>query len=160
MYLEITYNDNQKETIKLRYTKDYNNDSLFSMKQEKIVEKVIVKEEIKVEEKPTVLELSEPAKQLELPKEEPPKEDPPKDQEITIDQVILKIKETCTLDMDSYICDFEGTFLLYYEEENRIIILQNDDILVDYQIDDNRYNCSTSDCENLFKNTTQTYLFQ
>ena len=80
LYLEITYGENEKEIIKLRYTRDYNNDSLFSLKQEKIIERVEIpkveieeeepKEEEKKEEvKPTIVETpKEEGKQREIPK--------------------------------------------------------------------------------------------
>ena len=72
LYLEITYNGHEKETIKLRYTRDYNNNSLFFMNQKQGSVKVIVTKEEKEtpaqepkkeESKPVVKEIKQPAKQ-------------------------------------------------------------------------------------------------
>ena len=182
LYLEITYNDTEKEILKLKFVKDYKNNNLFfkkektgenkqNIKQKEIVENTESeenKEEKKEEEKkdevqPTIQETPQ-TKQPENNKptqevKEEPKPEPPKEPEITTDQVISKIKETCIQDLDSYICEYPNLLIFYYGETNLITIFAGDNVLVEYNINENRYECLNSNCDEVFKNAVKETLF-
>ena len=100
LYLEIKYDSDQIDIIKLRYKRDYKNSSLFFLKQHKESHKIETKEELteikkkttevkeehKEEVKPTIKETTEDSKKTnnkvnnETPKEETKKEETKKEE--------------------------------------------------------------------------------
>ena len=182
LYLEITYNDTEKEILKLKFVKDYKNNNLFfkkektgenkqNIKQKEIVENTESeenKEEKKEEEKkdevqPTIQETPQ-TKQPENNKptqevKEEPKPEPPKEPEITTDQVISKIKETCIQDMDSYFCEYSNIMIFYFGDTNQINIYRDGNQTVDYQINENICISATTDCKEEFKTVVKETLF-
>ncbi len=180
LYLEITYNDNNKEIIKLKPRKDYINDNLFFQNQQNSVKNKNVqdilkkeekneenKEETKEEVKPVVQETQEvkkqePQKPKQEVKEEPKvelKTEPPKEPEITTDQVLSKIKEKCLEDMGTYMCEYSNGLIIYYQETNIIEILENDESIGEYNIKENRYVCVKENCKDKFNNIFKVALF-
>ena len=196
LYLEIIYNEGQKDTIKLRYKRDYKNDSLFFLKQKigsnpkisKSLDKGLTKVELeepkdekpKEEVKPTIkeekktqektIEKKEETRQEEQqPKEEQPKdetiieeqtnnEEPP-EPEITPELIINKIKEKCTLDLDTYVCEYPNIVIFYYEGTNQITIFKDDDTYIDYDIVKDKCFGPPGDCkEELNKKEKNTLL--
>ena len=186
IYIEITYNDNQKETIKLKYTSDYKNSSLFFIKQHDEIkknedpepqeEKQELKEEKKEETQPTIQEtqqenIPENNNQVEnKPKEEPKQEEQqpqepqePEQQElvITTDMVINKIKEVCPETNGSYSCEYDNQniLLMYYPITNKIALYKNGSMAGQYFVNMDNYMCTVSDCETVFNETYKQYLF-
>ena len=147
LYLEITYNDEQKEVLKLKPKKDFSNSSLFFEKQHKNIK-------TKLEEKPIENKESEETKEEKKEEVQPPKEP-----EITIDQVISKIKETCIQDMDSYFCEYSNIMIFYFGDTNQINIFRDGDQIVEYQFNDNVCYSDTVNCKVEFKNIVKETLF-
>lgn len=168
-YLIITYNDNQTAKIKLKYKKDFNNDSLFMNRQATEIEKSV---KITIEDTPKmetqVVEKEETPKDNEGNKNEtienkmvpeptktPEPESTPvisQELEITPELIINKIKENCSLDFDSYVCVFDNTNItvMYYESLNQIAILEEND-MIQYFPDIDEYICSTDNCKEQFE---------
>ena len=173
IYLEITYNENEKEIIKLNFVKDFSNIKLFFTKEQKGETKKVVQDvnqvEVKKEEtKPVIEESVEEEKQInpkivEEPKEEiieeEIKEEEKEELEITSEQIINKIKEVCIKDLDSYVCEYSDILIFYSEIENQIIIMQNDNILDDYNISLNQHICPTDNCLQEFNTIIINNLF-
>ena len=192
LYLEIIYNEGQKDTIKLRYKRDYKNDSLFFLKQpihsKETVKKELKKVELeetkeekpKEEVKPTIkeekqtqektIEKKEETKPVEeqQPKEEQPKdetsteeqtnnEEPP-EPEITPELIINKIKEKCTLDLDSYMCEKEDITIYYYEDTNQMTIFKGEDVLLEYDFSKDKYFCFSNNCKEELNNIVKETL--
>lgn len=181
IYLEITYDDDKTEVIKLKFVQNFSNNKLFFTKPPKGEKKVkVVKEEkasssqeVKKEEekkneetKPVIQEEKEQVKEQvkeetkteEIKQEQQVQEESPKPV-ITTEQIIAKIKETCPQDMGSYMCINENIMILYYEIENEIIILKGSDIVDDYQISSSKHVCSTGSCEEEFNKIIKENLF-
>ena len=183
LYLEITYNETEVETIKLRYRRKYNNSSLFFMNQkvgkkkeivnDTKVEQVTTPEEKKPEEekkeevKPTIQE--ETSKQettstqpaTPQPTEEPQQEEPAPEPVITTDMAINKIKEVCPNTNGTYSCDFDNStvLIMYYSFMNRITIYKNSSLIGHYSVNIDNYVCLVDDCETIFNETFKEYLF-
>ena len=167
LYLEITYNEDEKEIIKLRFRRDYNNNSLFFINQKvgknkepaksNNIEYVKIEEPVIEETQPVIEETPKEEKQMnEKRVEEEPKEqvpEPPKEEPITLDMIINKIKETCTLDAGSYICGYDNysIMLMYYEDTNKITLYKNFNILGDYLLNENDYACIVEGCKTEFE---------
>lgn len=181
LYLEITYDDNQKEVIKLKFVKDFSNSKLFFTKHPKGEKKVeVVKEEktsssqeVKKEEenkneetKPVIKEVKEQVKEQvkeetkieEIKQEQQVQEESPKPV-ITTEQIIAKIKETCPQDSGSYICEYSNIIVFYYELEHQIMVFKNDDMLGYYEINFDRYVCPAGSCEEEFNKIIKENLF-
>lgn len=126
--------------------------------QNKRIPEIKPKQEIQKEENK-----SEEAKKENLIQEEAPQETTPPEQEpepeITPEQIVNKIKETCTPDLDSYVCEFSNIIIFYSNTENQIIIMNGDDIIDDYQISINQHMCANGDCAKEFNNIIKTHLF-
>ena len=171
IYLEITYNEGEKETIKLKFVKDFSNVNLFFPKEQKGETKklaldatqVEVKKEEIVKKTQSVIEETPKEnnqineKRVEEAKEQTPEE--PEEETLTIDQIINKIKEVCIADLDSYVCEFSNILIFYSELENQIIIFKDDDILDDYNINSNEHTCLANDCSQEFNNIIRNNLF-
>lgn len=182
LYLEVTFNETEKTVLKLKCKRDYNNSSLFFLKQRRETHKEVVEEkkteEIKIEEnkpeekkeekpieeiKPTVQEEPQPQPQPEPTPEvkKDPIPEPPKEPEITIDQIIAKIKEKGTNTNGTYSCEFDNynIIIIYYESMNKITVYRGYNELGNYQMNDDTYFCKTENCEEEIKNIIKQYLF-
>lgn len=177
LYLEITYNDNEKETIKLRYRRDYQNSSLFFLKQKigekkesakeevKEIAKADIKEEKKTEEtKPTIQE--EQPKQETQPESPKPQEEktpelPQPEPTITNEQIANKIKETGTLEDGTYTCGYDNynIMLMYYEDTNKIEYYENYSLIGTSDIERNINICKINSCETRIMEIVKNYLF-
>lgn len=141
LYIDIHYDQNKVDTIKLRFRKDFTNTDLFTKKktifsdeknktkiekidnskeEEKAEQKEDKKEEKKEETQPTINENKENKndtnKPQETPKPEPQVEEPqqqPVQEEVTPDLIISKIKEKGN--------NTDGTYL-YENEKNGVTI--------------------------------------
>lgn len=164
LYLEITYNENEKETIKLKYYKDFSNSNLF-FKREQIhyndkktleEEKEIAKhEEPKVEETQSVIqETSQPEQETTV------SEEPIKDTEITLQMVANKIKELGkeTKETYSYSIKEENLIFIYSEIFNKITIYKGDKFIGDYQLDISDFACTNDNCNGEFWILVKKYL--
>ena len=177
LYLEITYNDKEKETIKLRYRRDYQNSSLFFLKQRKESQKigkiskepVIAKAEIKEEKKE---EETKPTIQEEQPKQETQPESPKPQEEkapelpqpeptITNEQIVNKIKETCDLDSGIYMCGYDNYHyaIMYYDGMDKIEFYEDFNLMGTIYPTEERQVCSINDCEAKIDNIVKNYLF-
>lgn len=178
LYIEITYDETEKEIFKLRYKRKYNNSSLFFLKQHKESHKVEpteksqeiakaeIKEEKKEETKPTIQE-EQPKKEEQQqtntqPKEETAPEVPPAEPEITNDQIISKIKETGLLEDGTYTCGYENysIMIMYYEEINKIEYYKNYSIIGTIDLIKDKTICSIDDCESEIDTILKEYLFK
>ena len=175
LYVEIEYNETEKTTLKLRFKSDFINDKLFYIKMPKEIkvaeesEKVEpqepkTEEVVKEDTKPTIEEIPETKEETPPPIKEEIKEEPkeePKKEVLTTDQIINKIKETCTLDLDSYVCEYDDSniILMYYENMNKIELYEGYDLVGTKftQIDD--YTCTIDNCKNEFDKVIKIYLF-
>ena len=182
-YIEIKYNDKQKETIKLKFKRDYSNNSLFFDNKTKYNSKikkvtkfksanigtivgVIVKENETKEEHPApskdmieginVDKIVEHDKTLiEVPKEEIVEEI------FDIDKIIENLKEKSFEFDGTYIYEEESIMFLYYENLKQLSLYKNDEFMWDYYISEDRYNCSPAyenDCKNEVLENLKTYL--
>ena len=182
-YIEIKYNDKQKETIKLKFKRDYSNNSLFfdnkteyNSKIKKVTKfksanigtivGVIVKENETKEEHPApskdmieginVDKIVEHDKTLiEVPKEEIVEEI------FDIDKIIENLKEKSFEFDGTYIYEEESIMFLYYENLKQLSLYKNDEFMWDYYISEDRYNCSPAyenDCKNEVLENLKTYL--
>lgn len=184
LYLRISYNDTE-EIIKLKFRRDYSNNSLFFNNKTKYNSKikkvtkfksanigtivgVIVKEnETKEqEEHPTpsqdmieginVDKIVEHDKTLiEVPKEEIVEEI------FDINKVIEKLKEKSFEFDGTYIYEEESIMFLYYENLKQLSLYKNDEFMWDYYISEDRYNCSPvyeNDCKDEVLENLKTYL--
>ncbi len=173
IYLEITYNEGEKEIIKLNFVKDFSNINLFFPKEQKgetkklaqnVTQVEVKKEEIVEEIQPVIEETPKENNQInEKRVEEDLKEqvpEVPKEEVITPDMITNKIKETCTLDAGSYICGYDNysIMLMYYEDTNKITLYKNFNILGDYIINDNSYYCTIDGCQAEFESIIKNYL--
>lgn len=162
LYLEIIYNDNEKEVMKLRYRRDYKNSSLFFLNQKTGEEKEITikvekpeeekKEEVKEEPKQDTQEENKTETKAVI-KEEPkldPKPEPPKEEVITNEQIISKIKENCIQDLDSYACEYSNIVLFYYETTNMITVLKDDESYIEYDVVNDRCSILNHNCKEEF----------
>ena len=180
-YIEIKYNDKQKETIKLKFKRDYSNNSLFfnnkktqlkkQTKEEKynsLTTSVIIgaevheiKEEIPAPSKDmiegiNVDKIVEHSKTLsEIPKEEIVEET------FDIDKIIENLKEKSFEFDGTYIYEEESIMFLYYENLKQLSLYKNDEFMWDYYISEDRYNCSPvyeNDCKDEVLENLKTYL--
>lgn len=184
LYLEIIYNEGQKDTIKLRYKRDYKNDSLFFLKQKigsnpkisKFLDKGLTKVELeetkdekpKEEVKPTIKEEKQTQekvvekKEKTKPVEEQPKKEPVVEElpepEITPELIVNKIKEKCTLDLDTYVCEYPNIVIFYYEGTNQITIFKDDDTYIDYDIVKDKCVGPPGDCKEELNNIVKETL--
>lgn len=183
LYLEITYDDNQKEVIKLKFVKDFSNSKLFFTKHPKGEKKVkVVKEEktsslqeVKKEEekknedtKPVIQESKEQVKEQvkeetkteEIKQEQQVQEESPKPV-ITTEQIIAKIKETCNNMNSTYTCSYDNynVIIMYDSSVNKISIYNERKYIGDYQINEDAYVCFVPDCEQTIKEKIEKYLF-
>lgn len=183
LYLEITYDDNQTEIIKLKFVKDFSNNKLFFTKHPKGEKKAdVVKEEkeapapqeIKEEMQPTIKEENEKQEiqeetksdkqKQEEPKQEEPKQgeqvpEPPQEPIITTEQIINKIKEIGIQDMDSYIAECSDMLIFYYETTSKITLFKSDGTTLDYDLVKNKCVSPYGDCEEEFKRIIKENLF-
>ena len=188
LYLEITNGNDEIDKIKIRFIRDYNNNSLFflNQKQQEIkptikettnVENIKQVEEKKEEEtKPTIQETTpsnlqesddkndekptEPSKQEETNQEEQQSEEP-QETVITTEMVINKIKEVCPNTNGTYICKYEdsNTMIMYYSIMNKITMHKNGALVGNYFININNYVCAVENCETVFNEVYKEYLF-
>ena len=174
-YLIITYNDNQRVKIKLKYKKDFNNDSLFMHRQATETEKsvkIVVENTPKMEtkvitdtnDKDTKKEKNktiENKKVIETPITNESENTPVihQDIELTTELIINKIKEKCPLDIDSYVCGFDNTniTIMYYESMNQITILKEND-MIQYLPDIDEFICEAENCKEQFEVIIKEYL--
>jgi transcriptional regulator with XRE-family HTH domain len=168
-YLEITYNDNEISKIKLEFKRDFKNNNFFFSKEHnnlKISEGTPEQDESKEETKPTIKEEEPPQepekeekpKEQEKPKEEyptpetkPQEPEPPQEVQITPELIVSKIKEKCSYDLDSYICELDGgnILLMYYEDLKQITIITSDDV-IEYMLDTGEFICGNGNCQNAY----------
>ena len=180
LYLRISYNDTE-EIIKLKFRRDYSNNSLFfnnkkiqlkkQTKEEKynsLTTSVIIGAEVHEtkEERPTpskdmieginVDKIVEHDKTLsEIPKEEIVEET------FDIDKIIENLKEKSFEFDGTYIYEEESIMFLYYENLKQLSLYKNDEFMWDYYISEDRYNCSPvyeNDCKNEVLENLKTYL--
>ncbi|MBR5369897.1 MAG: helix-turn-helix transcriptional regulator [Bacilli bacterium] len=175
LYLEINYNENQKETVKLRYRRDYKNSSLFFLKQKQDSTKKFAKleesapiEEIKQEEvQPTIHEeqKNEKSKQNDTPpnkeEQETPEEQPP-EPEITTEQIINKINETCDLEDKTYACYYDNYHyaIMYYEDMKKIVFYENFNLIGTFNFEIEEYICNVDNCKSKTDDIINNYLFK
>ena len=179
IYIEITYDDNQKEIIKLKFVRDFSNNNLFFQKQQKqshineekeVKEETVPKEEEKKEEKkeeekkeetkPVVKETPQPS---QTPQPEEPKQDEtPTEPEITIEQIINKIKEKGTIEDGTYTYgnDDYTIMIMYYENTNKIEYYKNYNLIETYDIGRNLTVCKIDNCEVEIDDMIKNYLFK
>ena len=121
--------------------------------QNKIIPEIKPKEENKPDE----------AKKENLIQEEAPQEttppEPQPEPEITPEQIVNKIKETCTPDLDSYVCEFSNIIIFYSDIENQILVLDGDNMLGHYEVVLDKYVCLSENCEEKIKNIIKDNLF-
>ena len=121
--------------------------------QNKIIPEIKPKEENKPDE----------AKKENLIQEEAPQEttppEPQQEPEITPEQIVNKIKETCTPDLDSYMCEFSNIIIFYSDIENQILVLDGDNMLGHYEVGLDKYVCLSENCEERIKNIIKDNLF-
>lgn len=114
--------------------------------QNKRIPEIKPKQEIQKEENK-----SEEAKKENLIQEEAPQEttphEPQPEPEITPEQIVNKIKETCTPDLDSYVCEFPDILVFYYESTRQITIFKNDENYLEYDIGKDKCFCVAADCK-------------
>lgn len=171
LYIEITYNETEKETFRLRYKRKYNNSSLFFLNQKNGKEKEITikvekpveekKEEVKEEPKQDTQEENKTETKAVI-KEEPkldPKPEPPKEEVITNEQIISKIKENCIQDLDSYACEYSNIVLFYYETTNMITVLKDDESYIEYDVVNDRCSILNHNCKEEFNKIIKENLF-
>ena len=182
LYLRISYNDTE-EIIKLKFRRDYSNNSLFFNNKTKYNSKikkitkfksanigtivgVIVKENETKEEHPApskdmieginVDKIVEHDKTLsEIPKEEIVEET------FDIDKIIENLKGKSFEFDGTYIYEEESIMFLYYENLKQLSLYKNDEFMWDYYISEDRYNCSPvyeSDCKDEVLENLKTYL--
>lgn len=173
IYLEIKYKDNQKETIKLKFVRDFSNSSLFfkSQKTGKTTPKVEKQVEEKKEEvKPTIQETEQPKEETkpeetkqpeETPQPEQPQEQPPQEPEITTEQIINKIKEVGTLEDGTYTWGTSDytIMIMYYKDMDKIEYYKDFSMIGFNEIDKNKVICKTDNCETEIDNIIKNYLF-
>jgi len=182
-YLKINYNDNKEDILKLKFKKDFMNNSLFvkkkkewkntEIKEAQIIKQEEVKEEEKKEEtKPEEEKKEETPKKEETkpvintPKEEPKVEEPVQE-EITIEKIIEKIKEKGTYGPEGYFYEttIENNTITYmYGDAGDVVMMF--DLLGDYwEYDGNtgRYTCTeildNDLCKNHVHENAKKYLF-
>ena len=185
LYLQITYNESEIITIKLRNKRDYNNSNLFFLNQQKGETKTIVIKEqeretapieenkdnnlqeeikptIKEEQKQKNIENKQSPKQEEKTKVEQMPEVPlvqSQEPEITTDKIINKIKEKCVFDSGTYTCEYGEFNMIIYDEINNKISIYDDNFDIDYNITKDKYICILTNCEEEFKSIIKTNLF-
>ena len=184
-YLEINYDDNKTEIIKLSFKRAFTNDEFITSKLKKYtkiqkdnkkeVQAVLNEEPIEEEKKEEAKEEPHEEPQVEsTPPEtsiqqppiivEPVQEEPKVEEEnLTVDMLIPIIKENGMPYLDSYIYEIEEDeiMFMYYEEKNQITVYEGDDLLWDYMINENRYNCSpeySDSCKETIEATIKKYL--
>ena len=184
-YLEINYDDNKTEIIKLSFKRTFTNDEFITSKLKKYtkiqkdnkkeVQAVLNEEPIEEEKKEEAKEEPHEEPQVEsTPPEtsiqqtpiivEPVQEEPKVEEEnLTVDMLIPIIKENGMPYLDSYIYEIEEDeiMFMYYEEKNQITVYEGDDLLWDYMINENRYNCSpkySDSCKETIEETIKKYL--
>ena len=167
-YIEITYNNDSKEIIKLNYKRDFINNNLFfkekinsrmkfnktiKYKMKKVETGILLgaidtkKEDIKEESKKPDPKLVE-EKSVEAITEHPESikeiEKEPENN-FNLDNIINNLKENSLYYEDTYIYESEdeSTIIIYYEEIKQISAYINDEFMWDYYIDEDRYNCSS-----------------
>lgn len=178
-YLEITYNGDQKETIKLEYKRLFRNNRLFYTKikmqkvkvdytKDKITSVVVGKE---------ITDKKEEEKDKET--EETPKADSPTGivsenilkeeiateikKEVDITSAINKIK-TEGMDLGgTYYYEVEGTGIafMYFESQDQLKMMENDADSWDYISSHNKYLCTTysnEECKNYINDSIINYL--
>ena len=173
IYLEITYNEGEKEIIKLNFVKDFSNINLFFPKEQKgetkklaqnVTQVEVKKEEIVEEIKPVIEETPKENNQINEKRVEEEPNEPvvteQKEEVITPDMITNKIKETCTLDAGSYICGYDNysIMLMYYEDTNKITLYKNFNIMGDYLLNENDYACIVEGCKNEFETVIKDFL--
>lgn len=183
IYLEITYDDDKTEVIKLKFVQNFSNNKLFFTKQPKGEKKVeVVKEEktsssqeVKKEEekkneetKPVIQEAKEQVKEQvkeetkieEIKQEQQVQEESPKPV-ITTEQIITKIKETCNNMNSTYTCSYDNynVIIMYDSSVNKISIYNERKYIGDYQVNEDAYVCFVPDCEQTIKEKIEKYLF-
>ena len=156
-YLEINYEDETTDKIKLKFDRNYTNTNLFFEKHKSIknestnykdVSLILTqeenkeeKEEPKLEEKPspalqkeeTVIAITEHKEDLKTKVEE----------KFNIDNIMDNIKEKSLYFDGSYIYEEpeENIYFIYSEDIDRITTYVNDEFEWDYYIKEDRYNC-------------------
>ena len=177
IYLEITYKDNQKETIKLKFVRDFSNNNLFfknqktgkSQTEKETKEEIQPAEEKKVEEtKPTIQETE--TKKEEPKQEQPKEENKPQEQQqepqptepvITTEQIINKIKETGTFEDGTYTwgnSDYT-IMIMYYEGTNKMEYYKNYNLIGTFDNERSITICTIDNCEAEINNIIKDYLF-
>lgn len=166
LYIDIYYEDNQKDTIKLEFKKDFNNSELFSKKgkmvaiskevdkedknktENKEESKDESKEETKEETKQTINtnQNNTSQTQKETPKVEEPVKEP-----ITPERIISKITTEGDDTGDGYMYTFDdegnSIIVIYFDSIKQISIYKNEDFVGDYFTNEARHSCFTSGCE-------------
>ena len=154
-YLEINYDDETSDKIKLNFDRDYTNTNFF-FKQHKSLDRIKYKdisiiltpeEKEEEKEKPKVEEKQSPT----LQKEESViaitehKEDlkTKVEEEFNINNIIENIKDRSLYFDDSYFYEDENDnlSLIYFEKTNQITAYINDEFEWDYYVKEDRYNC-------------------
>ena len=156
-YIEINYEDNNNDKIKLNFKKNYKNTNLFFKREKQFTSKRInykdvsiiltqdekkeEKEESKTEDKPapnlqkeeSVVSITEHKEDLKVKVEE----------EFNINNIIENIKERSLYFEGNYIYEDENDCItvIYFEETNQITAYINDEFGWDYYIKEDRYNC-------------------
>lgn len=182
LYLEITYDDNEKDVLKLDLIKDFANSNLFFLtqkngKSEKAMKEISKQEEStkdeekKVEEvkdeqeetKPTIQETT--SKQTtdikEIPTIEESTTTEPQETIITTEMVTNKIKEVCTNTNGAYTCEYDNSNIIvtYHSIMSKITLYKDGNLIGHYFATQDNYMCTVDNCETIFDTIYKEYLF-
>ena len=176
-YVEISYEDNTNDKIKISFKRDYTNANFFFKKETSLNSKRINHKDISLMITPEEKETKEEEKEEKIENNPSPilrkeesvititehKEDLKEkvEEEFNINNIIEKIKERSLYFEGSYIYEDEeeNLYFIYSEDINRITIYINDQFEWDYYVKENRYNCAKNDekCKDTIIETLEKY---